>query len=282
MNSYFKEIYERSSYLRPTPSYSKYPPYIDEKEYMEEYFLNYYLTNNIESDRILIPVLWTNCYLNFTSGIQEFLNILDPSKKFFTVSQHDDAILQKLPPDTKTFSAGGNNGQIPIPLICSRIPNIPEPKDRDIFCSFVGSNTHPIRSMMCNAVSNDSRFKIYSKGWTSSVSENDFNNFIDITSRSTFALCPRGYGRTSYRLYEVMQLGAIPVYVYDTPWLPFTSHLNWSEFCVLIGPQDIQNIPAILSSISEEKIKQMQEKMIQVYENNFTLESMCKNIIKLI
>ena len=30
---------------------------------------------------------------------------------------------------------------------------------------------------------------------------------------SLFSLCPRGYGPTSFRLYESIQLGSIPVYI---------------------------------------------------------------------
>ena len=65
-------------------------------------------------------------------NIQNFLNSLDPNRKYFTVSQHDDAPREFLPPDTISFSAGGNRGNIPIPLICSRMENIPDNK-KDIF-----------------------------------------------------------------------------------------------------------------------------------------------------
>ena len=35
-------------------------------------------------------------------------------------------------------------------------------------------------------------------------------------------MAPRGYGRTSYRLAEIIQLGRIPVYIFDDfEWLPY-------------------------------------------------------------
>lgn len=43
-------------------------------------------------------------------------------------------------------------------------------------------------------------------------------------SRSSLALAPRGTGPTSFRLYEAMALGAVPVYIWEggrAPWLPY-------------------------------------------------------------
>ena len=43
---------------------------------------------------------------------------------------------------------------------------------------------------------------------------------------------PRGFGRTSYRLAEVVQLGRVPVYLYDdVPWVPYEgTNLSLASF----------------------------------------------------
>jgi hypothetical protein len=39
---------------------------------------------------------------------------------------------------------------------------------------------------------------------------------------TTFNLVPRGYGRASFRMSEVVQIGRVPVYIYDDcAWLPY-------------------------------------------------------------
>lgn len=44
-----------------------------------------------------------------------------------------------------------------------------------------------------------------------------------------FNLAPQGFGRTSFRMAEVVQVGRIPVYIYnDIPWVPYVG----SEFSV--------------------------------------------------
>jgi len=52
-------------------------------------------------------------------------------------------------------------------------------------------------------------------------------NWADWTAPAAdtvFALAPRGFGRTSFRLVELIQLGVLPFYVYDDrPWLPYAA-----------------------------------------------------------
>jgi hypothetical protein len=280
MDNYQKELISLFENWRPTPKYPVYPPY-HEGLYLEDYFIKWFLDNDIESDRYLIPVSWTTCYVdNCFVGLQQEINKLDPSKKYFTVAQHDDAIRENLPSDTISFNAGGNGGGIPIPLICSPIKDINKPiLDRDIFCSFVGSITHPIRNNIYNSLHGDKKYYFSHRQWTSSVPESDFNNFLNITSRSIFSLAPRGYGRSSFRLYEVMQLGSIPVFVYDTKWCPFDDEIDWGECSVLIESSDINKIDEMLSGYSSERIKQMQNNLYKYWSENFTMEYICKKIM---
>ena len=129
---------------------------------------------------------------------------------YFTIVQYDDGPLLKLPENTIIY--GSCSGTIPMPLIYQDIDNklknlskVP----RDITCSFVGINTNQVR-----ALSGKPGFKLQDNGgWTPAVNKTNQTSFTDTTLRSKFALAPRGYGRGSFRFYEVMQLGAIPIYM---------------------------------------------------------------------
>jgi len=59
-------------------------------------------------------------------------------------------------------------------------------------------------------------------------------------------LAPRGYGRTSFRLYEAFQFNCVPVYISDVPYLPYVDVIDWSDYAILIGPDQIGNIQSIL------------------------------------
>ncbi len=274
LNDYFSEF-------RPVPTYPVYPPYHTGK-YLDMFFFEYYQNNKPNKDIYYLPIDWTTCYIQNVNLqiLQEKILSLDKSKKYFAVSQHDDAIREYLPTGTLRFCAGGNAGGIPIPLVCSPIPDkYKRETNKDIFCSFVGSITHPIRQQMVSVLNGNNKYHLSYKQWTDKVINSDMENFMDITSRSIFTLCPRGYGRNSFRMYEAMQLGSIPVYIFDEDWRPFKDDVNWDEFAVSIHTSQINSIDSILSNISSDKIKQMSGNSIKVYNDKFSLESMSKQII---
>lgn len=46
--------------------------------------------------------------------------------------------------------------------------------------------------------------------------------YIVFRSTTIFNLSPRGHGRASFRLSEIVQIGRIPVMIYDDfPWIPY-------------------------------------------------------------
>ena len=277
--------------LRPASISPTYPPY-HTGEYIEEYFFKRWNEENIQTDRQYIDVFWTNNFCNSMFAGQQYENVqeqldsvLSSNGKYFTVSQFDDGPFEKFPEDTLIFSAGGNregDNIIPIPLICGSIPKelIPN-KEKTILASFVGSrNTHPIRMDMCNHLSGKEGYEISAGNWSTTVPMDNFKKFLDITCSSKFGLAPRGYGKSSFRMYEILQLGTVPVYISDVHYLPWSDELDWNDFCVPVNEDEIEDIDTILKSISGVEYNNLLENGKKVYEEYFTLEGMFKKIIK--
>lgn len=273
-----------------------YPPYHQGRD-LEDYFIDFHFKNKKRFDatgHAFLPVKWTaiyNHHKHLAKDLQKDLDRLDPGARYFTVSQHDDAPREKLPVNTLNFSAGGNvPGTIPIPLICSPIRDVPEQR-KDIFCSFVGSVPAPIggnctlahglRTRMLEVLSDRNGYVLEARNWATAVEKERQDLFIQMTSRSRFTLCPRGYGATSFRLYEAMQLGSVPVYIHTgKPFLPFESELDWRKLCVLVDFKDIGDLDRILKSIPDDRYAGMLEYTRMIYPDYFTLEGMCRNILK--
>lgn len=279
-----------NSILRPKAAYPTYPAYNVDGYYLEEYFYKRWMEDNPQVERKYIDVFWTNLYCNNTfahesiPNIQYELDQLDKSEKYFTVVHNDDGVKQNLPPDTLVFDAGGlrtTYQSISIPLICSEIPKhlIPN-KEKTIFASFVGSATHQVRLDLSNHYSETDGYFIKMKNWDVNISEDSTNFFINIISSSKFSLAPRGNGRGSFRLYEIMQLNSVPVVISDNHYLPWSDELNWNEFSVLIDADQIPHMDEILKSIDDKKYQRMLDVGKKVYEEYFTLEGMYQNIIK--
>jgi len=274
--------------LRVPASYPVYPPY-HKGDYLEEYFYKFYKNNKSKFDEInrtLIPIFWTNVYITGknTELLQPYLDSLPRDKKYFTVSQHDDAVSQILPPDTISFEAGGNRNGVPIPLICSPIEKEHlNTTKKDIFCSYVGSisNNAHCRVKLYQTYSNDPDFYFSQpRYWTPSVPQDKFDEFINITKRSIFSLCPKGYGKQSFRLYEVIQLGSVPIFVYTDKWFPFKKFINWDKFCVLIHENEIHSLKNKLLSYNKIDIKNMLAEGRKIYNEYFTMEGMSRGILK--
>lgn len=285
MNCYQKYLNSLFSEYRPLPTYPTYPPY-HSGDYLEDYFYNQFLSNNVSVNRYYIPVSWTTVYIqNQTHGLQEKLNSLNPDYQYFTVCQHDDAPKEKLPCSCLVFSAGGNvrNKQtIPIPLVCSAIPDNIKDKNlsKKYMASFIGSITHPIRQSLCKYYQHNKNFYILGKNWSPSVSENNLEDFIRITQQSYFAFCPRGYGLNSFRLYEVLQLGVVPIIISNDFYLPWSDEIDWNSFSVLINENEIYNIENILNKIDNKKYNELVFSGKKLYHKYFTLQSTYDNIIK--
>ena len=286
------------------PKYvSTYPGYSSGKN-MEEIFFDMFQKNKdiIKTDSIYIPVFWTsyyitNGYANNIKPLYDWMNRLDSTKKYFTIVQYDSGIFvdkSDFNIDITVFSAGGgginvkgelsekqlryhgltryvfngDKGDYDIPLMC--LPVFPCINiNKDIFCSFMGRfDTHYCRINMYNVLNSNKKYKLFK-----SV---NFEKYKEILNRSIFTLAPRGYGYTSFRLYEAIQANSIPIYIYqDKISLPFNDVLDWKDFCVIINNEDIQKLPEILDSVD---IERKQTNLLKV-KNHFTFNETFKYII---
>lgn len=169
---------------------------------------------------------------------------------------------------------------INIPLLCS--PHLKEPvketSNRTYLASFIGNlHIHPIRNAMDKTLSKHKNIVISDGKY---LNPSDVKTFENLMKQSTFALCPRGYGNTSFRLVEAMEFGAIPVYISDVHTLPFKDDIDWNKCCVVVAEADLPKLYDLLVKINDdiEKLSEMREYVYYVYTTYFTYEK-CSNYI---
>jgi hypothetical protein len=259
------------------PNYkSDYPSYTSGKN-IEEICYDYLIKNkdNIKTHYIYLPVFWTSYYVTHNYGnnidnLYTFLSKLDKNKKYFTIVQYASGIFVKnYNLNIVVFSAGGgglnvnnhdtnrdvrfnglkrtiffgNKGNYDIPLIC--LPLFPCINvNKDIYCSFMGRlDTHKCRIDMKAELECNNNFRF--------LKSKDFNEYKNIINRSIFTLAPRGYGYTSFRIYEAIHGNSIPIYIWeDKKILPYSEIINWDDISVVINSKDIKEIPNILKKIN--------------------------------
>lgn len=72
---------------------------------------------------------------------------------------------------------------------------------------------------------------------------NDNKTYMEELKNCIYSLCPRGIGNFSYRVYETMACGRIPIIIHDDcdeSTLPSLYEIKWSDFAYLIDCKDLE------------------------------------------
>jgi hypothetical protein len=94
--------------------------------------------------------------------------------------------------------------------------------------------------------------------------------YNELLLNSRFSLCPSGSGPNTIRFWESLAVGSIPILLADTLELPI--HELWDDAIIRVPEDKLEEIPSILSNISEEKETSMRENCIKLYsyyKNNY-------------
>jgi Exostosin family len=152
----------------------------------------------------------------------------------------------------KSQAGGGRFQGCAYPLHQHCYPNpCPPPAEiaaasKDLLFSFAGRASHRVRRQLFSM--NFNRADVLVEDTSSynhfgSETENYARNrqrYWQTASRSKFALCPRGAGTSSIRLFEMMEAGIAPVIIADD-WLPPVGP-RWEDFALFVAEADIGSL----------------------------------------
>jgi hypothetical protein len=93
--------------------------------------------------------------------------------------------------------------------------------------------------------------------------------YAAILQKSKFVICPRGYGPSTWRVFETMRAGRVPVIVSDEWVAP--GGLDWSRFSFRISESEVAGIPALLEA-SEGLSEGMGAAAKKAWQENFSVE----------
>lgn len=119
--------------------------------------------------------------------------------------------------------------------------------------SFVGSSiTSPVRRSILRLRHSRCLVKDTSgaNGLTGELASPCDDAYVDIMRRSSFVLCPRGYGSSSYRLFEALKMGRAPVVLSDT-WIPPIGP-DWGACAVFVRESEVEQLPTLLEPLEEQ------------------------------
>jgi hypothetical protein len=135
---------------------------------------------------------------------------------------------------------------------------LPPPEEKKYLLSFVGHlGTDPIRHAMLR--------QLYDKEDCYITGESHgIDDFVRVMRQSYVALAPRGDGAQSFRFYEAMQAGVVPLYLSDIDARPFKKWVDWDS-CSL-WRSDCDNLCDWLHDQEPERLLEMGRNAAAVYE----------------
>jgi len=102
-----------------------------------------------------------------------------------------------------------------------------------------------------------------------------------VSRNSIFTLAPAGYGRWTYRFFQAIQWGSIPVLMSDDYVKPFEDTIPYDDFCITMLEKDIQNLDSLLRSFSPQDIHRLQN-ALKKNQHHFThtefLRKLCNRL----
>ena len=238
------------------------------------------LTNSpIEADWHYLPVYWTRWHLNHdygNLGLQELQGYVDQvileDSKTFTICQYDDGPIIDLGKTVQFLSSRKTLNGIDIPLLCKNHARPWFTQKKRYLASFVGRiKTHPIRLQMYKELKDSEAIFIQDGNMPT-------RKFVRLLLQSYLALAPRGYGGSSFRLFEAMQLGVAPILLGDLDTRPFKQFLPWDEVS-----KYVKNIPELMDFLnkrSKSELLIMGEKSEILFANNLTYQKWCPYVFK--
>jgi hypothetical protein len=125
--------------------------------------------------------------------------------------------------------------------------------EKNIICNFIGTINNELRLKIFRTFKNKDGYYIEQKI--------DYNSFVDFVSKSNFTFCPRGLGLSSYRFFECMFLGSIPVLFADDIILPYEDIINYNDMIIRIPESKALDFEFINDKLSNANIIDMKKKI---------------------
>lgn len=226
-----------------------------------------------------LPIYWTRWHLNNNFGqfgLSELQHEVDRvilnSARTFTVCQYDDGPLADLGTSTILLSSRKSKKGIDVPLLCASHRKLFFRAKKKYLASFVGRlSTHPVRQEMYDTLKTREDVYIHDGQRRRSF-------YVRKILESFVALCPRGYGGSSFRFFEAMQLGVVPCLIGDLDTRPFKQQIDWDE--VSLWSSSILDLGDLLDSVNPAKLVAMGARAETIYKDKLRYQKWCSYAIK--
>jgi hypothetical protein len=108
--------------------------------------------------------------------------------------------------------------------------------------------------------------------------------YVQNLVESDYIICSRGSGNFSFRLYETLSCGRIPVFIDTDCVLPFDFLVDWKKYCVWIDEKELSQIPEKIaefhSNLSPQEFEDLQYECRKFWKDWLSTEGFFANFYR--
>lgn len=174
--------------------------------------------------------------------------------------------------DMVVFTSGRRGeGGIDIPLLCTPHKRPSALPEKQWLASFVGNiGTSGWRTEMQEALAGRDDCLV-------EHAQEGTDYFVDTLLKSHVALAPRGFRGQSFRFYEAMDLGVVPLLIGDMDTRPFKNWIPWDDISLYL-PSGV-DLGKELDWLDPNELLKMGERASAIYHGELRYGQWCKYII---
>ncbi len=208
--------------------------------------------------------------------LEEYKSFKQPVITFFN-DDNDVPISDKLPTNLVVYRTSINKtkqrkNEIPMPAWSEDfgVSKIRTRQKKPVV-SFCGAITHPVRYSCIERLKVSGNLKtsfiIRSAFWGGNPhGENLRKEYKSNMKSSDLVLCCRGAGNFSFRLYETLSCGKVPIILDTDIALPCNDVINWDRFIITTPENIVSDIKQWWENMDDNKYAEVQRYSRSIYE----------------
>jgi hypothetical protein len=222
-----------------------------------------------------------------------FLELLDKSrhygKRLICLNNDDFGGDYNIPDDivlfrTSFYASQRKSNEFAFPVFVPDINQHSKGFSNNVSVGFCGDSNRPIRKEALNIlkksnikVNHDEIFSFFQNPYEDKKTGRD--RFFKNLQENIFILTPRGCGNFSYRFYETMCFGRIPVFVNTDCVLPFENLIDYKNEIVFVEENELEKIPEkIMEYCDKYDLVERQQRCRDIWLKYLSSSSFAKHI----
>ena len=244
-------------------------------------------TDEVNCDYFALPFKFKD------SKEERFLELLDKSrhygKKLICLNNDDFGGDYNIPNDivlfrTSFYASQRKPNEFAFPVFVPDINKHSKGFSNNFSVGFCGDSNRPIRREALDILKK-SNIKI-NHDEVFSFFQNPYENkkigrerFFKNLQENIFILTPRGCGNFSYRFYETLCFGRIPIFINTDCILPFENLIDYKEEIVFVEEKGLESLPEkILEYSKKYDLMERQARCREIWLNYLAPKHFAKNI----